>query len=163
MELIFSYSTMFKVSPPPVGGSQKSHNIKCLFLRLSDWLSGRNGYNPKNMIRVFECIESFFTDIATITGRDTAISPLWSAKEWWAVSINNCSWSSPIINGVRPSPHPYLIMWHRLFHNSVHQHILRWSYGSSTVKYISWSFGHFPLNYLNHIVIRMQWYGKIIH
>ncbi len=30
---------------------------------------------------------------------------------------------------------------------------LRWSYGSSTVKYISWSFGHFPLNYLNHIVI----------
>ena len=33
--------------------------------------------------------------------------------------------------------------------------VLRWSYGSSTVKYISWSFGHFPLNYLNHIVYRI--------
>ncbi len=25
---VFSYSTLFKVSPPPAGGSQKGHNIK---------------------------------------------------------------------------------------------------------------------------------------
>ena len=30
---------------------------------------------------------------------------------------------------------------------------LRWSFSSSTIKYISWSFGHFPLDYLSHIVI----------
>ncbi len=34
-ELIFSYSTMFKVSPPLSGGSQKIHSIKCAKLLTS--------------------------------------------------------------------------------------------------------------------------------
>ncbi len=30
---------------------------------------------------------------------------------------------------------------------------LRWSNGSSTIKYISWSFGHFPLDYTHRLTL----------
>ncbi len=33
--MIFSYSTLFKVSPPPAGGSQEGHDIKCAKLLTS--------------------------------------------------------------------------------------------------------------------------------
>ncbi len=44
---------------------------------------------------------------------------------------------------------------------SVNAQNLRWSYGSSTRKYISWSFGHFPLDY--RFIVQRDMLIKVIY
>ena len=53
-ELLFSYSTMFKVTPLPSGGSQEIHNIKCAKLLTSTVFAVSCGYDTCFTVKAYD-------------------------------------------------------------------------------------------------------------